>query len=219
MKFAELLQLVGREPMFHSSLLQAGNVNNAQLRLQLARWKKAGKLIQLRRGVYIFGSPYRKVEPHPFVLANALRRNSYVSVQSALAYHGLIPEHVPVVTSVTTARPERLNTPVGKFIFHHLQPPLLFGYREIEVSRKQATMVATAEKALLDLVYLTPGADQLSYLRQLRLQNTEFLDQQVLSNFASRFCKPKMLHARDNILQVLREERSESYEELSTSIG
>jgi len=48
---------------------------------------------------------YYKVKPHPFVVANRMVRGSYVSCQSALAHYGLIPEHVPVVTSITTARP------------------------------------------------------------------------------------------------------------------
>ena len=169
MKWPELLELIGREPVFTSSLLRAGSQSDGQLRLQLARWTKVGKVIQLRRGVYILAAPYRTVEPHPFVIANYLRKNSYVSLQSALAYHGLIPEHVPVVMSVTAARPENIHTSMGNFGFRHVKRSHLFGYRQVTVSRKQSALVATPEKALLDLVYLTPKAEQLPYRQQPEL--------------------------------------------------
>ena len=56
---------------------------------------------------------WRKVEPHPFLVANALHRGSYVSLQSALAFHGVIPEHVPTVTSVGPGRPETVRNVLG----------------------------------------------------------------------------------------------------------
>ena len=61
--------------------------------------------------------PFQKVKPHPFVVANRMVRGSYVSCQSALAHYSLIPEHVPVVTSVTTSRPGRWETPLGIYEF------------------------------------------------------------------------------------------------------
>jgi len=59
----------------------------------------------------------QKRKPHPFVVANRMVRGSYVSLQSALAYYGLIPEVVPVVTSVTTARPDCWETPLRPYEF------------------------------------------------------------------------------------------------------
>jgi len=84
--FTRLLELVGDEPVFDSAVLLAGPVNPADLRRQLSRWTKAGRLIQLRRGVYTFAPPYQKIKPHPFLVANRLLPASYVSLQSALDY-------------------------------------------------------------------------------------------------------------------------------------
>ena len=206
MKWAELLQLVGDEPVFSSSLLRAGDSPDAGLRLQLSRWVRTGKLIQLRRGVYALAEPYRKIQPHPFLVANRLRRNSYVSLQSALAYHGLIPEHVPVVTSVTTGRPEQLQTALGGYIFRHVRPDCFFGYRRMKPARDQEAFVATPEKALLDLVYLTPGGDSEEFVRELRLQNREAVADTTLREFAARMAKPKLRHAAETLLRVLVEE-------------
>lgn len=207
MKWSELLSLLGREPVFDASLLQAGDVGRRELSIQLSRWVKSGRLIQLRRGVYAIAKPYRQVEPHPFLVANALRKNSYVSLQSALAFHGLIPEHVPVCTSVTSGRSETLETPLGTYIYKRAKPDYLFGFRQLEVAANQFAFVAMAEKALLDLVYITPGAQAEAYLRELRLQHTDAISRETLVEWAARMGKPMLRKAARVILRLIEEER------------
>lgn len=175
MKWPELLAAVGGEPVFETGFLLAGDVDPADVRRQLSRWVASGRLIQLRRGLYALAPPYRKTEPHPFVVANRLVRGSYVSLQSALAHHGLIPEYVPVVTSVTTGRPQHRENPFGSFVFHHCAPHGLAGYRLEALGGGQEALVATPAKALADLVHLVPSADSKAYLSELRLTNLEKL--------------------------------------------
>jgi predicted transcriptional regulator of viral defense system len=194
-KWEALLALIADEPVFLSALLLAGDVSSAQVRLQLSRWVKAGRLLQLRRGLYALAPTWRKVEPHPLLVANRLQRGSYVSLQSALAFHGVIPEHVPVVTSVGPGRPETVDNPLGAFQFNHLGGGLLFGYSRIEVTARQFAFVASPEKALLDLIYLTPGADSADYLRELRLQNPSAMDLSMLDAFAQRSGSAKLVRA------------------------
>jgi hypothetical protein len=129
------------------------------------------------------------------VVANALQRGSFVSLQSALAFYGLIPEHVPTVTSVGPRRPETLRTPLGAFRFNHLSASLLFGYTEVEIAPSQHAFVASPEKALLDLVYLTPRGDSPSFLESLRLQNLDTIRSSTLIELASRSDKPKLKRA------------------------
>ncbi len=195
MKFVDLLALASREPVFASSLLLTRDVDPADLRRQLCRWVQAGKLLQLRRGLYALAEPYRKLEPAPFLVANRLHAPSYVSLQSALAHHGLIPEHVPAVTSVTTTRPEELTTPLGRFIYRHLTPSRFFGFRELALGLGQTALVAAPEKALLDLVHLTPGGDGEGFLAELRLQNLEELDLDLLNTLAHQSGSPKLRRA------------------------
>ncbi len=193
MKWESLLALVANEAVFSSALLLAGEESVRQVRLQLSRWTKAGRLLQLRRGIYALAPTWRKVEPHPFLVANRLQRGSYVSLQSALAWHGMIPEHVPVVTSVGPSRPETIRNPLGTFQFNHLAGGLLFGYSREEVDSRQFAFVASPEKALLDLVHLTPGADSGDYLRELRLQNPDVIRMAVLNELAQGSGKPKLI--------------------------
>ena len=149
MEFEKLLKIVGDDPVFESSLLLAGNVQPEYIRLQLDRWIKAGKIHQLRRGVYALATPYQKQKPHPFLAANRLQKPSYVSLQSALSFYGMIPDIVQSTISVTTGRPDRFQTPLGNFEFRHIHKEYFRGYRSVDVGGQQA-FVAIPEKAILD---------------------------------------------------------------------
>jgi predicted transcriptional regulator of viral defense system len=115
MEFRDLLELVGDEPVFETGLLLAGDVDPKHIRRQLVCWKDAGKIYRLRRGLYSLAPPYRRFRSHPFLIANRMLNASYDSLKSTLAHAGLIPEYVPVTTSITTGRPHRWETPLGIF--------------------------------------------------------------------------------------------------------
>jgi predicted transcriptional regulator of viral defense system len=206
MKFGFLLSLVADEAVFSSGLLLSGSEDARQVRLQLSRWVKSGQLFQLRRGLYALAPPWRKVDPHPFLIANRMRSGSYVSLQSALAWHGVIPEQVPVVTSVGPGRAETANTPLGVFRVQHIAEALRFGYSRVEVAPRQFAFVAVPEKALLDLVHLTPGGDTGEFLRELRLQNPAAFQPAALDDLARRSGKPKLVRAARRIASLLDEE-------------
>jgi predicted transcriptional regulator of viral defense system len=199
MFFEELLTIVGQEPVFDTGLLLAGDRDPNYLRRQLSEWIKTGKLWQLRRGLYALAPPYQKVIPHPFLVANRLVSGSYASTQAVLAYFGLIPEYAVAKTSVTTRRPGLWQTPLGDFYYRRIRPELFFGYERLQVAREQYAFIATGEKALLDLIYLTPGGDDADYLKSLRLQNLERLDLLTLQRMAEKIEKPKILRAVETI--------------------
>ena len=217
MEFKRLLEIVGSEPLFETGLLLAGNVDPNHVRRQLSRWTTAGKLIQLRRGLYTLAPPYRKVAPHPFLIANRMMRGSYVSLQAALAYYGMIPEYVPLVTSVTTDRPATFETALGRYTFRHIRQSLLYGYQLLDVGNGQQVYIATPEKAILDQVYLEPDGDDLNYLRGLRLQSLDLLDLNRLQELAVDAKSPKLRRAVDAVSQLAEEEAEAEYETLPTS--
>jgi len=210
MKFEQLLDVVADQPLFETGLLLSGDVNPNDIRRQLSRWVSSGRLKQLRRGLYTLAPPYQKISPHPFLIANFLMPGSYVSMQSALAYYGLIPEYAARTWSVTTARPAQWE---GGFHFQHLAPHLFFGYQRVKLPQEQSAFVATPEKAILDLTHLTPSAGDIDYLRQLRLQNLNHLNLEQLDDFAGRAGKPKWRRVAEHITR-LRQEESAGYKEI-----
>ena len=213
MEFAKLLETVGDEPVFETALLLAGNVDPAHVQRQLSRWTTAGWLYQLRRGVYSLAIPYQKQKPHPFLIANAMVNGSYVSLQTVLAYYGFIPEVTAVTTSVTTGRPAQWDTPLGRYEFRHIKQKLFYGFEQIEVDQGQTAFVATPEKALLDLIHLHPGGDEMVYLEALRLQAYEGLDLVRMAHLAERAGSPKLLRGAQAV-EVLAQQQTSEYEVL-----
>ena len=186
MRFAELAARVPSNGLFRTGQILAGERSPADLRRQLHRWTSSGRILQLRRGVYLLCAPYAKASAHPFAIAGALKRTSYVSLHSALAYHGMIPEFVPVTTSVTSGRPEEVDTPNGHFQFRHVSTRMLFGFSEVEIAPGQRALLASAEKALVDLLYLTPHSDREAYLRELRVEPAESFDRETVRETVQR---------------------------------
>jgi predicted transcriptional regulator of viral defense system len=110
----------------------------------------SGAIVRVRKGLYCFGEDFRKEPISREYLANLAYGPSYVSLEYALSYHGLIPERVEVITSVTTKRSREFNTPFGTFSYRMLAADRY----ALGASRQQAGkaffLIATAEKALID---------------------------------------------------------------------
>lgn len=122
------------------------------------RAMKAGELIRLRRGLYMLADKYRTQPCHPYVMAQILAPGSYISLETALAFHGWIPEAVYTTASVVPGKKIKDfdYEPLGRFTFHPL--PIQIGYFMEMVERielgGQVALVARPVRALLDLVCL-----------------------------------------------------------------
>ena len=213
MRYSQMLKTLGDEVLFTSSLLVAGNTSQYQVQRRLTDWSKAGKVVPLRRGLYILPSKKRSFEPHPFLVANRLVAGSYVSLETALRYYNLIPEYVAVITSLTTGRPGEWENEFGRFAYRHIHPRYFFGIQYRLIVEEQYAYIAYPEKALLDLIYLRKGGDTPEFIHSLRLQNLEELDLTHLQEFADRFDKPKLQRASAVIKELALHEKAE-YESL-----
>lgn len=117
-----------------------------------------GVIIRVKKGLYIFGSEYRKRPYSREILANLLYGPSCVSCEYALSYYGLIPERVETVTSVTSKRNKTFSTPVGVFSYQCLpQVGFSIGMQRVELADGSAFLLAVPEKALADKLYCERG--------------------------------------------------------------
>jgi hypothetical protein len=113
-----------------------------------------GKLLHLRRGLYVITDETGQItKPHPFELAQYIYGPSYVSLESALSYHNLIPEAVYTTTSATTKRAKDFQTPLGMFSYLHL--PLENFYTEVALIHEDNYhyFMAKPWKAICDYIY------------------------------------------------------------------
>jgi predicted transcriptional regulator of viral defense system len=209
MRWQQLQHIIQDEPLFETSLLLTGEVSHHQAQRQLSDWAKTQKVIQLRRGIYTLPNQ----NPHPFVVANHLMSGSYVSLQMALSYYHLIPEHVAVVTSVTTQRPGMYENKFGRFSYRHIHPSLFYGIEYRLLVNDEYAYLAMPEKALLDLIHFRPQGDSREYIESLRLQNLEIIDIERLHGLAERAGKPKLKRAA-NVIEAIAKREAEEYESL-----
>ncbi len=137
----------------HDLAIALGNSEDARQAL-IKRALKRGELIQLKNGCYLIGQPFNKKLPNLFEIAQQLYGTSYISLESALSYHGLIPEAVYTVTSVSPKRAKEFITPIGNFSYSHV--PMLNFYMGVDRidSQNEIYLIASVWKALGDFVYV-----------------------------------------------------------------
>ena len=195
MRLDEVADLLGATPWFDlPAAVQLSGEPRRDVVNQLYRWSRAGKVIPLRRGMYALADRYRRVPVPPATLANALCFPSYLSGLWALGFYGLIPEAVPVYTSVTTRGTSKFDNAYGMFRYTAIKRSLFFGYRSVTITGAEA-LVATAEKALLDLFHLHSGEWDHRRMIEMRFQQTEVVDRGRLRAFAQRIGKPRIQRA------------------------
>jgi predicted transcriptional regulator of viral defense system len=210
MKFRQVVDLFQDRPFFEGrELVLLFEEPEAQVQARLSRWRRQGKLIRLRRGRYLLPEAYRRAEASVFHIANYLHRPSYVSLQSALEHYGMIPEAVGVTLSITSLHGREWDTPIGTFRYRSIHRDRFWGYREDRLSRgdrrggQQSFLVASPEKAILDLFYLEPGEWTGERLDALRLQNLDAIDAGRLRDAAERFRSPRVERAARRLLETM----------------
>ncbi|MDA3926130.1 MAG: hypothetical protein PF904_15650 [Kiritimatiellae bacterium] len=201
MKFKELVTLTSNMPCFSTSFLGAGK-SLPQVRLQLDRWEKKGKVMKVAKSIYSLSPPYLSVRPNPFAISSILRPSSYISLQTALSFYGLIPEYTPSITAITTGRPWQVQSASGRYVFRHIKDSLFWGYQQQTID-DQTYFIASPEKALLDLIYITAGADQPAFIESLRLQNLDKLNAYTLDTTAERMNSKKVFRAVNSISSMM----------------
>ena len=170
-------------------------------RNNFVRWTKKGLLIRLRQGYYTF--PEYKSKPD-FLLyfANRIYRPSYVSLHSALAFYGIIPEAVVQFTSVTSLKTASFSNDLGEYIYKSMSQDLMFGYDLKPIADGRTLQLASPEKALLDLLYLYPFYNTEKALEALRFDE-DFLQDDLQRELLEKYMLKFNNNALANRLQLL----------------
>lgn len=119
---------------------------------RLNEWSKKGYIENVKRGFYRF-TDLPKQEGVRLFSANKIYNPSYISLESALSFHQIIPESVFTVTSVSSLNTTSLKSSLGNFSYSHLKENLYFGYVLVDINGLTVSL-ASLEKALLDYLYL-----------------------------------------------------------------
>lgn len=121
---------------------------------------KKGAVIRVKKGLYVFGPDYSRGPFSREYLANLIYGPSYVSLDYALSYYGLIPERVETVMSVTCGKNRAFSTPVGRFTYWSIPvDSYRVGVDIMELGERHSFLMATPEKALADKVCRDRGSN------------------------------------------------------------
>lgn len=156
------------------------------------QWQKSGYIVMLRRGWYAFAD-YLQQPDYARYFAGKIYAPSYISLHTALSFYGIIPEAVVEITSVTTQKTCRYENTFGQFSYQTVRPRLFWGFEPKTMRDGKQYMMATPEKAIIDLLYLYPQYSSVEDMRELRLDEDwmrEELDKERLMGYVERIGSP-----------------------------
>lgn len=165
------------------------------------QWQKYGYIVMLRRGWYAFAD-YLQQPDYARYFAGKIYAPSYISLHTALSFYGIIPEAVVEITSVTTLKTCRYENAFGQFSYQTVRPRLFWGFEPKTMRDGKQYMMATPEKAIIDLLYLYPQYSSVEDMRELRLDEDWMHDELNLARlkeFAERINSP-ILNKRIKLL-------------------
>ena len=151
MEFYDFEKKMKNYPIFTAS--EARNILFGQknIIIQIAFWLKKGYLEKIKDGLYIFSRIKHEIDP--LVLAKKIYAPSYLSLEFALNYYGIIPDIPGTYTSVTSRTTKYFKNSFGNFTFQKIKPEFFTGYRSISKGDVFFN-IAAPEKALVDFIYL-----------------------------------------------------------------
>lgn len=165
-------------------------------RNNLTRWTKKGYLIRLRKEYYAFAE-YKGKSDYALYFANRIYRPSYISLHTALAFYGMIPEAVTQITSITSLKTISFTNDFGTYSYRNVKENLMFGYELKPIGDKRTMQLATPEKALLDLLYLYPFYNNEQEIKSLRLDEDylhDDLNKELLEDYSASFQSKALDH-------------------------
>ncbi len=151
---------------------------------KVALLERDGRIIRLKRGLYVVSPRENETTLSKELIANHIYAPSYVSLQSALRFYGLIPEAVYVTQSMTLKASRSFHNALGLFTYTHIAREAFGVGVRTHVAEGLAFAIATPEKALCDLIASTPRLS-LRYLKDVEcyLEDDMRFDMDALRDF------------------------------------
>lgn len=168
-------------------LLKKYSLSGAKKRL--AQLVYAGWFVRIKRGLYQVVTDISALKTGDMTLfnsANALNTESYISLESALQHHGMFDQMLSGVYSVTYRRARRYALNNSQIVFCRIKKQLYFGFEETEYNGQMLKM-ASAEKAVLDILYYYSDNYHAGLVWEILSVHKDSIDWKVFSGFASRF--------------------------------
>jgi len=182
---------IPNEPILDSVRMKHALAGISDRRGKIARMLESGELISLRRGLY---GTRRDLDPR--CLAGPIYGPSYVSFETALSWHGMIPEGVSAILSATAKRSASFENALGFYRYISI-PMAVFPVGVCRITESDLPfLIASPTKAVVDRIAREPGFRSMSdvgrWINGMRLEWQEPLNRQQLSDCAEGYHRPSV---------------------------
>jgi predicted transcriptional regulator of viral defense system len=204
MQYIEFMESLKDFTIF--SLNDIRRVDDRFFRTRLNEWQNKGFIKKVIKGYYIF-SDLELNENVFFEIANRIYNPSYISFETALSWHGLIPESVYGITSVSTRRTYKFKTYIAEFTYRKLKPQLFFGYDLVEYRKEKCLKIACVEKAILDYFYINTFIREEDDFASLRINKDVFFEkfnEKRMNNFLETFGQKRLSNRIKSFLEFIK---------------
>jgi len=187
------------------SLKDIRSIDSDFHRRRLNEWQDRKYIRKIIRGYYIFAD--LKINENVLSeIANRIYSPSYISFEMALSYYHLIPESVYGITSASTRKTYKFQTPIGQFSYRTVKPDLFFGYNLVSYNNRRFK-IASVEKAILDYFYINPNIKNETDFISLRINKDLFLEQidiARLNEYLERFSQKTLTTRINSFLEFIK---------------
>jgi predicted transcriptional regulator of viral defense system len=202
MKFVEL-----KSKLSKNELIDVKNVTNLFGpidRRRLYEWQKKGYIKKVTSNFYVF-SDAEINDPFIRMTSNRIYTPSYIGLESALSFYGLIPEAVFQITSVTSRKTRAILTEISDFNYRSIHKRLFWGYR-LNTDTPNNFFISDPEKTILDYLYLNPHLDNTDSLKELRINREMFsnsVNAETIKKYLSIFSHRRLKGTVSKLMKVL----------------
>ncbi len=166
MKYLELISKIKKNIFTLSDVYKFfGDEDPLTIKIQLFRFTQKKLIKQIKRGIYCFDEK----EIDEYMLASLLYKPSYISLESALNYYGIIPDVSFEITSISPTTTKKIKTNIGVFSYQKIKKELFFGFQTVK-TKEGNFYLAKKEKALVDFFYIR----KIRVTKDFRLKLEEF---------------------------------------------
>lgn len=177
-------QIVSIDQIYIKAKLQweEGQIKNVITKLTSDGW-----LIRIKKGLYAISDLSNRgfLSLSPYVVANLLVKDSYVSFESALSYHSMFDQLTDKVISVSVSKYKTVSLNNIEYSFLNVKDQFFFGWQEVMIDN-QATRIAYAEKALVDIIHFHRSKYSVDFVIEKLKEHRKSLDMKKLNEFISK---------------------------------
>ncbi len=189
----------------------AGMDSPEQTRVLLYRWSKAGKILPLKKGMYMTRRFYELHVREPFfteAVSAIIFPHSYLSLEYILQQHHILTEATYTVSCITPKNTRVIENPLGTFVYRNIRADLYRGFTPREYMGIRF-FTATLAKALFDYLYLRPippayrACVDLAEELRLNLDEVPLVSQREFAAYVEESKSRKMLDVLNNFRRTI----------------